>query len=99
VSTIHIGAVIRAVREAKALGVNEFAGRIDVEPSNYSRFEQGKPGGIRLTSYIDQIATALQTRKSVLYLLLERAQANGAIAEKAKLLQELDRLNQAVEKI
>jgi transcriptional regulator with XRE-family HTH domain len=98
-SVIHIGTVIRAVRQAKGFGVNEFASRIDVEPSNYSRFERGAPGGIRLTSHLDQIASALNTRKSVLYLLLERAQEKGRIAEKDELLQELKRLGSSIEKI
>lgn len=97
---IKIGSVIRALRNAKGIGLNEFADHADLNHSNFSRFERGLPGGFRLECCLGKIADALETRVSVLFLLQEKASIDPSLLDdRDRLLRTFERLNKLVEKV
>lgn len=94
-----IGNVVRALRIARGIGVNQLGNAIGLEPSNLSRFERGLPGGVHTAKYLDQIASKLGTSASILYVVSEIAAAKPEILqEPAELLKLVDRLTLVVKK-
>ncbi len=94
-----IGNVVRALRIARGIGVNQLGNAIGLEPSNLSRFERGLPGGVHTAKYLDQIASRLGTSASILYVVSEIAAAKPEILqEPAELLKLVDRLTLVVKK-
>jgi transcriptional regulator with XRE-family HTH domain len=88
-----IGFVIRALRTARGIGVNQLGNAVGLEPANLSRFERGLPGGVHTTKYLDLIAAQLGTYGSVLYTVAEMAGEDPSILKHADKLAELvDRL-------
>lgn len=67
----HIGSVVRALRVARGLSVNQLAIASGVEPANLSRFERGIPGGVHADRHLNLIAKRLGTRPSVLHAIAE----------------------------
>ena len=67
----HIGTVVRALRIARGLSVNQLAIASGVEPANLSRFERGVPGGVHADRHLNLIAKRLGTRPSVLHAIAE----------------------------
>ena len=88
-----IGQVIRALRTARGIGVNQLGNSVGLEPANLSRFERGIPGGVHPAKYLDAIASKLGTSGSILYAVAEMAYANPAI------LKDLDELTILVDKL
>lgn len=78
-----IGQVIRALRIARGVGVNQLGNSVGLEPANLSRFERGMPGGVHAAKYLDAIATRLGTKASILYAVAEFASENPAILKKS----------------
>ena len=94
-----IGNVVRALRIARGIGVNQLGNAIGLEPSNLSRFERGLPGGVHTAKYLDQIASKLGTSASILYVVSEITAAKPEILqEPAELLKLVDRLTLVVKK-
>jgi transcriptional regulator with XRE-family HTH domain len=94
-----IGSVVRALRIARGIGVNQLGNAIGLEPSNLSRFERGLPGGVHTAKYLDQIASKLGTSASILYVVSEITTAKPEILqEPAELLKLVDRLTLVVRK-
>jgi transcriptional regulator with XRE-family HTH domain len=88
-----IGFVIRALRTARGIGVNQLGNAVGLEPANLSRFERGLPGGVHTTKYLDPIAAQLGTYASVLYAVAEIAVEDPSILKhKDKLSELVDRL-------
>lgn len=79
---------MRALRNARGLGVNQLGVAVGIEPANLSRFERGVPGGVHTAKYLDLIAARLDTRASVLYALAEMAQSRPDILKQSELLSE-----------
>ncbi|HEX7027486.1 MAG TPA: helix-turn-helix transcriptional regulator [Gammaproteobacteria bacterium] len=79
-----IGQVIRALRIARGVGVNQLGNSVGLEPANLSRFERGRPGGVHAAKYLDAIATRLGTKASILYAIAEFALDNPAILKKSE---------------
>jgi transcriptional regulator with XRE-family HTH domain len=95
----NIGNVVRALRIARGIGVNQLGNAIGLEPSNLSRFERGLPGGVHTAKYLDQIASKLGTSASILYVVSEVTAAKpGILQEPAELLKLVDRLTLVVRK-
>lgn len=88
-----IGQVIRALRTARGIGVNQLGNAVGLEPANLSRFERGIPGGVHPAKYLDTIAAKLGTSGSILYAIAEMAVVNPAI------LKDLDELPIMVDKL
>lgn len=84
-----IGQVIRSLRRAKGIGVNQLGNAIGLEPANLSRFERGLPGGVHATKYLDQIASRLGTSASILYAIAELALENPDILKQPEELSTL----------
>jgi transcriptional regulator with XRE-family HTH domain len=94
-----VGSVVRALRIARGIGVNQLGNAIDLEPSNLSRFERGLPGGVHTAKYLDQIASKLGTSASILYVVSEITAAKPEILqEPAELVKLVDRLTLVVGK-
>src|SRR5688500_5799622 len=94
-----IGSVVRALRTARGIGVNQLGNAIDLEPSNLSRFERGLPGGVHTAKYLDQIASKLGTSASILYVVSEITAAKPEILQQpAELVKLVDRLTLVVSK-
>ena len=97
---VKIGLIIRALRLAKGIGLNDFADKADVNSSNFSRFERGLTGGLRLEYHLEKIAEVLETRVSALFLLQEKARTDPAMLDdRDRLLQMIERLNKHVGKV
>lgn len=93
-----IGRVIRALRIARGVGVNQLGNSIGLEPANLSRFERGMPGGVHAAKYLDPIAARLGTKASILYAVAEFASENPAILKKSEDLSVLvDQLTWVIE--
>jgi transcriptional regulator with XRE-family HTH domain len=88
-----IGQVIRALRTARGIGVNQLGNSVGLEPANLSRFERGIPGGVHPAKYLDAIASKLGTSGSILYAIAEIASANPTI------LKDMDELPVLVDKL
>lgn len=94
-----IGSVVRALRIARGIGVNQLGNAIGLEPSNLSRFERGLPGGVHTAKYLDLIAARLGTSASILYVVSELAAAKPEILkEPAELVKLVDRLTLVIKK-
>lgn len=92
-----IGQVIRALRTARGVGVNQLGNSVGLEPANLSRFERGMPGGVHAAKYLDPIAARLGTKASILYAVAEFAAENPAILKKSEDLSVLvDQLTWAI---
>ena len=91
-----IGSVIRALRVARGVGVNQLGNSVGLEPANLSRFERGMPGGVHSAKYLDAIAFRLGTSGSILYAVAELAAETPDILENSddlsKLVDQLTRL-------
>lgn len=70
---MHIGQVIREIREARQATLEEIAFHADTNASNLSRIERGKQGYSKET--LERIASALGVTVSELYL---RAEVGGS---------------------
>ncbi|GIX21559.1 MAG: hypothetical protein KatS3mg121_0342 [Gammaproteobacteria bacterium] len=81
-----IGMVVRALRQARGLGVNQLGVAAGIEPANLSRFERGVRGGVHAAKYLDLIAHCLDTRASVLYAVAELAQTRPEILDQPERL-------------
>lgn len=68
-----IGNVVRTLRIARGISVNQLGVAADLEPANLSRFERGVPGGVHASKHLNLIAKSLGTRASVLYAISEMA--------------------------
>jgi len=66
-----IGTVVRALRIARGLSVNQLAIASGIEPANLSRFERNVRGGVHASKHLNLIAKRLGTRASVLYAIAE----------------------------
>jgi transcriptional regulator with XRE-family HTH domain len=66
-----IGTVVRALRIARGLSVNQLAIASGIEPANLSRFERNVRGGVHANKHLNLIAKRLGTRSSVLYAIAE----------------------------
>ncbi|MBN1379315.1 MAG: helix-turn-helix domain-containing protein [Gammaproteobacteria bacterium] len=66
-----IGTVVRALRMARGLSVNQLAIASGIEPANLSRFERNVRGGVHASKHLNLIAKRLGTRASVLYAIAE----------------------------
>ncbi len=77
----HIGAVVRALRTARGLSVNQLAIASGVEPANLSRFERGIPGGVHANRHLNLIAKRLGTRPSVLHAIAELVPLKPSLLE------------------
>lgn len=77
----HIGTVVRALRVARGLSVNQLAIASGVEPANLSRFERGVPGGVHADRHLNLIAKRLGTRPSVLHAIAELAPLKPKLLE------------------
>ncbi len=84
-----IGQVIRSLRSARGIGVNQLGNAIGLEPANLSRFERGVPGGVHATKYLDIIASKLDTTASILYAIVDVANENPEILEQPEKLSSL----------
>ncbi len=84
-----IGQVVRALRIARGVGVNQLGNAVGLEPANLSRFERGLPGGVHATKYLDLIAMRLDTHASILYAIAEVASNNLDILRHPKELSDL----------
>jgi len=69
---MHIGQVIRQIRETRQATLEEVAFAADMNASNLSRIERGVQG--YSTETLDRIATALGTTVAELHLHAESAQ-------------------------
>ncbi|MBA3582704.1 MAG: helix-turn-helix domain-containing protein [Gammaproteobacteria bacterium] len=76
-----IGAVVRALRKARGLGVNQLSAALEVEAANLSRFERGLPGGVSIARYLDAIAFRLGTCGSVIYAIAEYTSDDPALLD------------------
>lgn len=95
----NIGNVVRALRIARGIGVNQLGNAIGLEPSNLSRFERGLPGGVHTAKYLDQIASKLGTSASILYVVSEVASAKPEILQDpVELIKLVERLTQLCKK-
>ena len=95
----EIGLLIREMRLARGIGVNEFGEATGLDSGNYSRFEKGG-GGLKLPDSLYPIARALNTSVPVIFIMLEKVRRDKSIlTNSAKLVQIMDRVNEALEKI
>lgn len=96
---IEPGILIRELRIAQGIGLNEFSDMVDMDSANLSRFERGG-GGIKLPESLYPMAKVLKTTVPAIFLLLEKAEADPSLLEsKARLAQLLARVNTALAKI
>jgi transcriptional regulator with XRE-family HTH domain len=96
-----IGTVVRALRVARGLSVNQLGIAAGLEPANLSRFERGIPGGVHASKHLHLIATRLGTRASVLYAIAEMASIDPEILQHPKNVPEItheltERLNRYI---
>lgn len=80
---ILIGTVVRTLRLARGLSVNQLGIAAELEPANLSRFERGVPGGVHANKHLNLIARSLGTRASVLYAITEMATIQPEILKPA----------------
>lgn len=79
---MHIGQVIREIREAREATLEEIALAADTNASNLSRIERGKQGFSSDT--LERIATALGVTVSELHLRAEAAPAGSMSGKGSK---------------
>lgn len=80
-----LGAVVRAIRTAKAIPLTAFSDQVGIDRANFSRFERNEPGGVSIKNQLEDIARGLGTTESVLYMIRD-------IAENRPLLENQDEL-------
>jgi transcriptional regulator with XRE-family HTH domain len=78
-----IGTVVRALRVARGLSVNQLAIASGIEPANLSRFERNVRGGVHANKHLNLIAKRLGTRTSVLYVIAELIPLKPSLLEDA----------------
>jgi transcriptional regulator with XRE-family HTH domain len=96
---MSIGVLIREIRLAKGIGLNELAGTVKMDAANLSRFERGG-SGIKLPESLYPIAEALETSVPALFLLLEKSSKDKTLLkDRGKLVRYFERINAALAEI
>lgn len=94
-----IGKVVRTLRAAQGVSVNQLGVAADLEPANLSRFERGIPGGVHASKHLSLIASSLGTRASVLYAIAEKASADAEFLDNPEnVLSTAKELTEVIEK-
>lgn len=88
-----IGAVVRAIRVAKAISLNTFADAVGVDRANFSRFERNEPGAAGAKNNLEDIAKGLGTTESVLYMLRDIAENRPLLENQDELILTMHHLN------
>jgi transcriptional regulator with XRE-family HTH domain len=97
VNKYHLGPLVRQIRLAKGIKLNQFAWDIDFNSSNFSQFEQGKVGALKMPYRLYPIAEALGVSVPALFVMQEICWSDPEILNNpAALLENLERVQSEI---
>lgn len=97
----HLGPLVRCIREARGISLNELCFELDFSSSPYSRWERGYDKTIKqVPENLQPIADLLNTTVPALFLMQEICIADPSIVgSPALLLEHLERVTNEMDRL
>lgn len=95
----HLGPLIRQIRLARGIAINELARRAGMagRHCNLSRYERAKKNSLRAPDCLYPISEVLNTSVPALFVLQEMCcNEPGLLENQAELVNRLDRINRGI---